>query len=99
MLRPCRWVHTVGMAFPIDVAFVDAEGIVVKVVRMGRWRVGAPTPKAAWVIEAAAGAFERWGLAVGDQVEVRLDHEANPTDPRDASAPITQPDDGGRAVG
>jgi hypothetical protein len=28
-------------------------------------------PKAAWVIEAQAGAFERWGLVTGDVVELR----------------------------
>ena len=27
------------------------------------------------MIEAAAEAFERWGLAVGDQVELRADDE------------------------
>jgi uncharacterized membrane protein (UPF0127 family) len=71
VLRPCRWVHTVGMRFPLDVAFVDRDGAVVKTVRMGRHRVGFPVPRAAWVIEAEAGAFERWGLAEGDVVELR----------------------------
>jgi uncharacterized protein len=71
VLRPCRWVHTVGMRFALDVAYVDREGVVVKAVRMGRHRVGLPVPKAAWVIEAEAGAFERWGLSIGDVVELR----------------------------
>lgn len=67
----CRWVHTFGVRFPIDVAYVDEDGVVVKVVRMSRWRLGAPVPGGAWLIEAAAGAFERWGLAAGDVVELR----------------------------
>ena len=71
VLRPCRWVHTIGMRFPLDVAYVDADGIVVKTVRMARHRVGFPVPKATWVIEAEAGAFERWGLSIGDVVELR----------------------------
>ena len=71
VICPCRWVHTIGMRFPLDLAFVDADGIVVKIARMERHRVGLPVPKAAWVIEAEAGAFERWGLAVGAVVEVR----------------------------
>ena len=71
VLRPCRWVHTVGMRFALDVAYVDAEGTVVKTVRMARHRVGFPVPKATWVIEAQAGAFERWGLSIGDVVELR----------------------------
>ena len=67
----CRWVHTFGMRFPIDVAFVDADGVVVKIVRMRRWRLGAPVTRASMVNEAATGSFERWGLSLGDTVEVR----------------------------
>ena len=71
VLSPCRWIHTVGMRFPLDVAYVDAEGIVLRTVRMGRNRMGLPIPKARMVIEAEAGAFARWGLHVGDLVELR----------------------------
>jgi uncharacterized protein len=73
VLRPCRWVHTIGLRFPIDVAYLDDEGVVVKAVRMPRHRVGIPVWKARTVIEAEAGAFERWGLRVGDVIEVRDD--------------------------
>ena len=71
VLQPCRWVHTIGMRFALDVAYVDADGVVVKAVRMARHRVGFPVPRASWVIEAEAGAFERWGLSIGDVVELR----------------------------
>lgn len=71
VIESCRWVHTVGMRFAIDVAYVDAEGTVVKTVRMGRHRMGWPVRDAEWVIEAQAGAFERWSLRVGDTVELR----------------------------
>ena len=73
VLNPCRWVHTVGMHFPLDVAYVDAEGTVIKTLHMGRWQVGIPVPRARWVIEAQRGAFARWGLRVGDVVELRGD--------------------------
>ncbi len=73
VLRPCRWVHTIGLRFPLDVAYLDDEGVVVKTVRMPRRRVGMPVWKARTVIEAEAGAFERWGLQVGDVIEVRDD--------------------------
>jgi len=86
VLRPCRWVHSVGMRFPLDVAFVDDDGIVVKAVRMSRYRVGLPVRSASWVIEAEAGAFHRWGLLPGDEVELRTEAE-----------PST--DDAGRVVG
>lgn len=73
VLRPCRWVHTLGMRFAIDVAFLDDAGNVVKTMQMHRHRVGVPVWRASTVVEAEAGAFARWGLHVGDVVEVRDD--------------------------
>ena len=67
----CRWVHTIGMRFPIDVAYLDSKCVVVKVAHMARHRIGMPVSVATWVVEATAGAFERWDLAVGDVVELR----------------------------
>lgn len=72
VLRPCRWVHTLGMRFPIDVAYLDAEGVVVKTIHMRRHRVGVPVFRGSTVIEAHEGAFARWGLRVGDVVEIRV---------------------------
>ena len=71
LLRPAHSVHTVGMRFPIDVAFVDGEGRVVATVTMARHRPGRPRFAARLVVEAEAGAFERWGLRVGDVIEVK----------------------------
>ena len=75
VIEPCRWIHTIGMRFPIDVAYLDADGVVVKTIQMHRHRVGIPVSRARWVVEAEAGAFARWGLRVGDIVEVRRDDE------------------------
>ncbi len=55
VIPECHWVHTLGMKVPIDVAFVDEAGVVIKIVRMRRWRLGAPVPKANWLIEARPG--------------------------------------------
>lgn len=73
VLRPCRWVHTVGLRFAIDVAYLDRDGVVIKTARMQRHRLGVPVPAARTVIEAQAGAFARWGLRVGDEVAIRND--------------------------
>ena len=73
VLSPCRWVHTIGMRFPIDVAFLDGDGTVVKTMHMHQRRLGVPVWRASLVIEAEAGAFARWGLRVGDVIEVRGD--------------------------
>ncbi len=71
LVERCRWVHTIGMRFAIDAAYLDPQGAVLKTVRMAPNRIGVPMLKADRVIEAQAGAFARWGLHVGDLVEVR----------------------------
>jgi uncharacterized protein len=86
VIERCRWIHTVGMRFPIDVAYLDSDGIVVKTIQMHRFRVGIPVWRARWVIEAEAGAFARWGLRVGDQIEIRTDDE-RPREPGPAAGP------------
>jgi uncharacterized protein len=72
VIEPCRWIHTIGMRFPIDVAYLDADGVVIR---------------ARSVIEAEAGAFARWGLRVGDVVEVRCtDDTSGASDEHGSSA-------------
>lgn len=71
VLEPCRSIHTIGMRFAIDVAYVDRDGVVLKISHLHRHRLALPVWKAHSVVEAEAGAFERWGLHVGDVIEVR----------------------------
>ena len=71
LIRKARSVHTLGMRFPIDVAFCDDDLRVLDVVCMPRHRVGRPRRKATCVIEAEAGAFERWRLRRGDVLEIK----------------------------
>lgn len=67
----CKWVHSVGMRFPLDIAYLNDESRVVKVQRLAPMRLPLPVPTAHTVVEARAGSFERWRLHVGDTVEVR----------------------------
>ena len=71
VLRPCRMVHTVGMRFPIDVAFCDGDGTVLRTTTLAPWRISPVVRRSAFAIEAEAGAFDRWRLARGDRVELR----------------------------
>jgi uncharacterized membrane protein (UPF0127 family) len=71
VLRPCRQVHSIGMRFPIDVAFCDRDGFVLHIASLSPWRLSRPVPRAYFAIEAGAGAFDRWKLVVGDIIEVR----------------------------
>lgn len=73
LIERCRAVHTVGMSFEIDVAYLDAHGRVVDIVTMPPGRIGRPRFGARSVIEARAGSLERWEIRIGDVLEVRLD--------------------------
>ena len=69
-LKPARSVHTIGMRFPIDVAYVDGGGSVVATTSMRPHRLGRLGASWRSVLEAERGSFERWGLEVGDVVSV-----------------------------
>ena len=71
LLRPARSVHTLDMRLPIDVAHLDYDLTVLRTTRMDGLRVGRPVRRARAVLKAEAGSFERWGLTVGDVLEVR----------------------------
>jgi uncharacterized membrane protein (UPF0127 family) len=71
VLRPCRQVHTVGMRFPIDVAFCARDGRVLRVVTLRPGRVSRIVWRARFVVEAAAGSFEQWGVRRGSTIIVR----------------------------
>jgi len=74
LITPARSVHTVGMRFPIDVAYCRRAGEDLEVIdtaTMEPWRVGKPRLRARCVIEAERGAFARWGLTRGDLLQVK----------------------------
>lgn len=70
VLRRPLLLHTVGVAYAVDVAFCDDEMVVIATVRLPRFRVARPRRGAKLLVVAADGAFERWRLAVGDHLEV-----------------------------
>jgi uncharacterized membrane protein (UPF0127 family) len=71
LLRPAMSVHTLRMRFAIDVAYCDADLVVVDVATMAPWRFGGPRLRCRSIIEAEAGAFARWRLLAGDRLQVR----------------------------
>lgn len=62
LLSPASAVHTLGMRFAIDVAYLDRKLRVLTVRTMHPGRVGLPRPRARYVLEAEAGALEKWGV-------------------------------------
>ena len=69
--EPARTVHTIGMKFPIDVAFLSTDLTVVRLARLKPWRMALGGTKARSAVQTEAGSFERWGVRLGDQLEVR----------------------------
>ena len=70
-ISPCNSVHTLGMRYPIDVVFMDADGTVRKVVPMLRpWRAAA-CRGARHVLELRAGLAARLGIAPSDVLQLQ----------------------------
>lgn len=71
LIERARSVHSLGMRFPLDLAFCNAELEVLRTSRLVPHRVTLPVWHARQVIEAQAGMFAHWGLRTGDQLEIR----------------------------
>jgi uncharacterized protein len=71
-IEPCQGVHTIGMSFPIDVAYLDATGRVIRLYFSLRpFRLAALKLRARSVLELAPGTLSNSGTAVGDVIELR----------------------------
>lgn len=71
LVLPVRWVHTFGVRFAIDLAYLDADGDVVRTTTMSPNRIGRPCLRARSVIESPADSLRSWGVAPGDRLEIR----------------------------
>lgn len=66
LLLECRSVHTVGMTYSIDVAFIDEDGMVVRSFPdLAPCRVGIGGPDAVHALELPAGRLAETGTAPG----------------------------------
>ena len=78
MLAPCSAIHTAFMRFPIDVVFIDGDGMAVHIVRQLRpWRV-AVAPGAHAVIELGQGSLEHGEVRHGDRLYVAPGQHQHP---------------------
>lgn len=67
LLLQCGSVHTVGMAHSIDVAFLDAQGKIVRsIARLRPWRLGFGGTAAVHALELPAGRLDETGTVPGD---------------------------------
>jgi uncharacterized protein len=68
---PSQWIHTFGMRYPIDVAFLNREGRVLAVHHaLPPNRLSRLVVRAEGVLELAAGALRAAGTAPGDVIEL-----------------------------
>jgi hypothetical protein len=71
LIEPCAAVHTIGMRYALDLAFLDKGWRVLKLVeRVNPWRL-ANCRRAHRTLEMPAGAIEQLGLACGMQLTWR----------------------------
>ncbi|MGW6565482.1 DUF192 domain-containing protein [Streptomyces sp. NPDC054975] len=70
LITPTNSIHTFGMRFAIDVAYLDRNLTVLDVVTMRPGRLGMPRPRGRHVVEAEAGTMAGWGLRKGARVTV-----------------------------
>ncbi|MGI5860583.1 MAG: DUF192 domain-containing protein [Myxococcales bacterium] len=70
-LVPCNSIHMFFMRFPIDVAFLDSEGRVVRAVHTIKpWRATRMYLDAYSALELPAGTLQRTGTQEGDQLKL-----------------------------
>lgn len=66
LLLDCGSVHTIGMGYAIDVAFLDAEGTVVRSYEeLEPWRLGLGGDGAVHALELPAGRLRQTGTVPG----------------------------------
>ncbi|MFE5485959.1 DUF192 domain-containing protein [Streptomyces sp. NPDC056527] len=70
LITPTNSVHTFGMRFAIDVAYLDRSFTVLDVVTMRPGRLGMIRPRGRHVLEAESGAMAGWGVRPGVRVTV-----------------------------
>jgi uncharacterized membrane protein (UPF0127 family) len=74
-ISPSHGIHTFAMRFPIDAVYLDRERIVIHIEEgLKPWRLAAVRVQAASVIEVPAGTVSETLTALGDQVDIFLEH-------------------------
>src|ERR1039457_2265436 len=70
-ISPCASIHTFFMRYPIDVLFLDSEGIVLRKQTLEPWRFSGWHYKSRGVMELRAGVLHETGTQPGDRIEMK----------------------------
>jgi len=72
-IEPCSSVHTFGMHYPLDLAFVRRDGRVIGTTTMRPGRLGVPRLGARSVVELPTGSLDRLGIRAGTTLSLEPD--------------------------
>jgi hypothetical protein len=73
-ITPCHGVHTLAMGFPIDVAYLDQQRVVIHLEReLKPWRFAPVRLQAVSVLELPSHALAETGTQIGDKIEITLE--------------------------
>ena len=68
LITPCNSVHTIGMRFPIDIAFLDRQGKILKLVHNLKPQKLSMKKQAACVLEMPVNSIEKHKLELGESL-------------------------------
>ena len=73
LLMGTRGIHTIGMRFPIDVLFLNADGWVIHLIHsLKPFRISPIVKNSAMVLELPTGILAQTGTQVGDWIGLTL---------------------------
>jgi len=75
-IHPCNGIHTFGMKYPVDVLFLDDDGLVVEAkCKLPVNKMTKLVPSAKSVVELPPGSIDRHLIEVGDHLDLDADEE------------------------
>jgi len=70
VLKDCKSIHTIGMRYSLDAAFLDDNGRIIEIFEdLKPWKITPYITKADLVLEVLSGFIKKNSLAVGDRIE------------------------------
>jgi uncharacterized membrane protein (UPF0127 family) len=88
LLIGTKAIHTIGMRFPIDVAFLDCQSRVIHVIHsLPPFRFSPHLANSMMVLELPAGVLQATRTEIGDRIEVILTNDSTAV-PERTAAPI-----------
>lgn len=71
-IYPSDGIHTIGMRFPIDAAYLDGSGRIIRIYhKLAPFRFAAYMPRAKSVLELPAGTLKATRSEIGDLLDFR----------------------------